>query len=152
MKKTLLSALAFALILGGCVTTGPVKDPTYVEVVETGKEKDLAFDLAMRWMSQAFRSAKSAIEYYDKGSGTINAKGYVTVPGGLGIPVSVRFALVVDIKDDRARLSFTALGVTSSGSTTESPVYPPIFEAFQSEAFEMVLDFKKAVGSATNDW
>lgn len=155
--KNIVFIISIAFVAFGCASTGPVPDPTVVRVIDTRVSAPKAFDLSMRWVAQAFRSFKSVVEYSDKAAGTINAKGTVDVPGGLGLPVQVHFSLIIDLKDNRARLSFTALrvtvtGVTSPGSIQEAPVSPMIFERFVSEAEALANQYAGFMAKEFNDW
>lgn len=156
MKRTLL-LLAVALSMSSCATTQvpPVADPSIEAIIESGVPAADGFDLSMRWVAQAFRSAKSVIEYSDRTAGTISAKGTMTVPGGLGMPVDIRFSLVIDHKDGRARLVYTALEITATTglqSMTSTSIHPKIFEAFEVETNKMTESYRQFLKSSPAKW
>ncbi|MFW1954318.1 DUF4468 domain-containing protein [Acinetobacter guillouiae] len=84
------------------------------EIVEiNGKNKDQIFEDSRVWIAKNFNSANDVIQYADKSSGQIIAKG---ITGLTCLPEmgklqcmgysSIRFAftLIIDVKDNKARL------------------------------------------------
>jgi hypothetical protein len=129
-----LCLLALALALGGCESAPPASDGSYVEVVSHDKAKQEAYALSMRWLSTVFRSSKAAIEYADKEEGTICAKGYMYLGGA-----SCYFALIVDVRDDRSRLSFNAIEMTSESAYF--PVPADALSRFKAQARSMTKEY-----------
>jgi hypothetical protein len=74
----------------------------------TGISKDQIFDKSLRWIAQNFRSAKDVIDYQDKASGSIIAKGIIpNVDYGAMINGDLHFTLTIDCRDGKARYIYT---------------------------------------------
>lgn len=155
MKYTVLCFFLLPLIFSSCATLKQsyVKDKTIIQVVDTGKPKAEAFDLSLRWMAKSFKSAKAVIEYSDKETGTINGKGTMSVPGGLGFPVVVKFAIIIDVKEGRSRLTFEALSMRSgSGNDETTNITEFIYTPYKKEVQAMISDYVSFLQTQTADW
>jgi hypothetical protein len=157
MMKRMVVILLAIMMFTGCASMNPpiVTDTSSVKIVETGKTKDEAFDLSMRWMAQAFKSSKDVIQYSDKSAGTINGKGICTVEGNLGSTIDISFALILDLKDTRTRLSFKALtwSVPSLKSTGEDTQFNQfIFDKFKVRVDEITKSYLDFINSDSTNW
>jgi hypothetical protein len=155
MKRIML-VFAVVILISACATTVPVENTNVIKIVDTGKAKDEAFDLSMRWMTQTFNSAKSVIEYTDKGTGTINGKGRVSVTNGIGVPADIAFSIIIDIKDSKARLSFQSIKYYGDGIIesllSEHPMNQAMQNKFVVKVDEMTESYQKYITTTASDW
>lgn len=127
MKIILLSSI-IAISLSGCISAESLQKKqdiayknslkTYNEVVElNGFNKKQIFDYSKQWIAQSFNSANSVIQYSNENEGKIIGKGNIKFPCTGYIECSayannkIQFTLTIDVKDDKARLSFDDLGI-----------------------------------------
>ena len=155
IKRTQSSMILMLLIfiLFGCTSMPePVKDTVITKIVDTNKPKNENFDLSMKWIAKTFNSAKSVIEYSDKEAGTINGKGDVKI-GNYAIDVFVDFSLVIDVKDQRARLMFTANSYHNAAyPLAQNPIFPEIFDKFKQRVEEINTDYQKYINETNSNW
>jgi hypothetical protein len=98
--------------------TTPVPDARYERVIEVPKlTKKQIFDKSKQWMALTFVSSKKAIEYEDEGAGKIIGNGIAHASSKVVVrsamlgdmpyttPYDVRFSLVEDMKDGKARVT-----------------------------------------------
>jgi hypothetical protein len=73
--------------------------------------KDVIFEKILRWIAENFKSPKSVVDYQDKQTGTILAKGIIIRGpidfGGLINADNFKFTLTVDVREGKARYKFT---------------------------------------------
>jgi hypothetical protein len=118
MKKLML--LIFAVSLFGCAGMEQAKDadkPIELIFDAPGKTKDQLFSATKSWIAETFVSAKAVIDDADKDAGRIIAKGRVVSPckQGMGCLLTkyIAFTLRIDMKDGKARMTFSNLSVIS---------------------------------------
>lgn len=118
MKKIILlfNSLLIAVVIftySGCASSKEAtKEQMTHEYIKEykGITKDQIFDRTMRWISQNFKSAKSVIDYQDKSSGTIIAKGIIPNVNLGGIyDANLSFTLTFDAKENKARFVYDNL-------------------------------------------
>ena len=86
---------------------------TYQQVIDCGSTtKEQLYVLLNYWFTASFNDANSVIKLNDKESGTIIANGYVSdIAGHMGgmnaYDVSIKPIIKVDIKDGKARVTYT---------------------------------------------
>lgn len=78
-----------------------------VVVEEHSQPKDVAFDRMMRWASMNFVSAQDVVQRDDKDSGTIALAGMTDFKRGGIVSFPIRYNMTVDVRDERARFTFT---------------------------------------------
>ena len=125
-KKALFGLAVLAAILGCASAPQPLSSEKniYQEVIEIQKPQNELFISSMKWMTDAFTSAKAVIEYQDKEEGIIIGKGtaQVGIHDGSG-KSSVEFTIRLEVKDNRARVTFKDMSIakaTTSGSYSTS--------------------------------
>lgn len=180
MKKILLVS-AVSLSLLGCATmdrkaaeiveasSNPLKE--YSEIVELkGVPKAKVFDASKQWMARSFKSANNVIQYADAGTGTIIGKGNIKYPcQGFGDCLQyekgiVNFTLTIDTKDDKAKVSFSDIGISvpttvTGGVRFEAKEGVPVWEEAPKKAVTeklkaIIADYKSNVikYQADNNW
>ena len=93
-------------------------DRVHQVTIDTGRDQASAYRVANKWLVDMFRSAEAVIEYQDKAEGVI--KGKATFPNisiidfrdsvaVIGNFISVRCTITVEVKDNRARVSFDGM-------------------------------------------
>ena len=112
-KEAVLVLVVLAAILG-CESVPPLspENNIYQEVVEVTKPQGELFLSSMKWMTDAFTSAKAVIEYQDKEEGIIIGKGSakVDVFGGGGRS-TVEFTIRLEVKENKARITFKDMSI-----------------------------------------
>jgi hypothetical protein len=159
MKKV-LSLLGIALLLTGCSTIheASVTDQ-YQKIVEIPKGKGPLYDASMLWITGSFASAKTEIQYSDKESGIISCLSTVENNfGGLGDNI-VSFKLLVEIKDNRVRLTFSDVRniYNDSDSSHISIALDPKLSGnswnnFMIWADKTISDYQQFVSKNDPDW
>jgi hypothetical protein len=142
----LIPFLLCCALLVGCAATrqaSPEQRKPIVEIVEHSYEQGVAFDKAKRWAAQAFNSANDVIQEEDDERGTLVMKGIHRVNrAGVGIPVS--YALTLDVRTEKMRLTFrpgeatNGSGLTEAGAEQLKELYfgslkPEVVNAVESE-------------------
>jgi hypothetical protein len=118
--------------------------------VNTGSSSCFRFSIN----ATAPNSAKAVIQYSDKEAGTINAKGIVVVFGLFGIPMSINFSLIIDVKDSQARLTFKALSVETTVGTNHNTVAvnSGMAAKFKEQADAMTKDYEQFMKETKSGW
>lgn len=121
----------------------------------TDIKKDDLFDRSIKWITQNFRSGKEVIDYQDRTSGVIIAKGIIPDVdfGGL-INGKLGFTLTMDMKDNKAKFSFTNLRPINSlngDELTGISQTERVHLAAKKEFDKLVNDMFKAMSTKT-DW
>jgi hypothetical protein len=158
MKKFFISIILSSLFLS-CMSS-PAKLPAdqliIQKIISSEKTKNQIFDSCMEWITKNFRSAKAVIQYQDKNEGKIICKGYTVIKYGMGIPADTYFTLSIEMKDNKARITFedAYMIVNISNSKNESPIdneftfnecYKPVVE-------EMIFSLEKTINQKKEDW
>ena len=179
--KNLVLVGALGLSLVGCAaidnkaasivkaSENPLKE--YSEVIDIqNMPKEKIFDASKQWLAKAFKSSNNVIQYADVSSGTIIGKGNMAYPcQGFNDCLqyegaSVHFTLTIDTKDNKAKLSFSDLSVSTPTTYTggvrfEAKDNLPIWEDKPKEAVKQKLriitkEYKASIESGKNssDW
>jgi hypothetical protein len=153
-----LSLITLLLAIGCATPTQTTKFATEQElkhesvVTFPGITKQVAFDRAMKWIANNFKSAKSVIEYQDKESGSIVGNG--TIPAGqlsflwIKEPVRLTFTMNVDIRDSKMRIKFRNLAIiVGTGDPSPLPNDGPAHRAAQGKFDVIVRDLTDFISS-----
>ena len=114
MKKIfiiILSSIIISLIIS-CAGQQPLpKSKLYNQKIidVPGQTKDILFEKSLKWMAQAFNSSSDVIQYKDKTNGEIIGKGSILVSYTY-TPVKTNFTLLIEIKDEKVRITFKDIG------------------------------------------
>lgn len=113
MKHFKIIFLLFAtLLVHGCAVTTIITKSTPVDSVVNvdNISKDVLFVRANNWMVDAFKNAKSVIQFTDKDSGSISGRyllGNISAASQFG-PASDAYATIkIRVKDGAAKISIT---------------------------------------------
>lgn len=131
MKRTNVLTLLLTIIMFGCVTMperASVEELTIRRVANVpGFSKNQLFDKSKMWLAESFVSSQDVIQYENKEEGTIIGKG--SIPhyrrSGLVGPVRVgnlRFTLVINMKDDKIRVTIKDIYVMNFTYGRETPL------------------------------
>jgi hypothetical protein len=107
-KAYRLAALFVAVLIIGCASSGVVPEEAteIVNIVQTGKPADDAFDLSMKWVCENYISENNGVmKYSDKNKEMIAME--ARMPGG-GL-TDIEYRMSIEIKDSRARLTYKLL-------------------------------------------
>lgn len=179
--KNLVLVGALGLSLVGCAamdkkaasiveaSKNPLKE--YSEIIDVqDMPKEKIFDSSKQWLAKAFKSSNNVIQYADASSGTIIGKGNIKYPcqgfndclqyeGGI-----VQFTLTIDTKDNKAKLSFSDLSVSTPTTYTggvrfEAKDNLPIWEEKPKQAVTeklrvIVKEYEASIknGKSSSDW
>ena len=152
--KSISILLSVTLIMGcaGTLTTAE-KDFEYQQVYEVSGGKDTLFSKSLQWLAQTYTDSKEVIEYEDKEAGKIIGRGATQVmynPLGISpIMLNIRYSIKIDLKDNKARITFTNI------YNPQSPA-APIFVDTRDRLipkFEMLTeDYHKFLTSDDDNW
>lgn len=179
--KNLVLAGALGLSLVGCAAMDKKaasiveasKNPLteYSEIIDVqGMPKEKIFDSSKQWLAKTFRSSNNVVQYADATSGTIIGKGNIKYPcqgledcmlyrGGI-----VQFTLTIDTKDDKAKLSFSDLSLSTPTSYTggvrfEAKDNLPIWEETPKQVVTerlrtVIKEYEASIknGKSSDDW
>jgi hypothetical protein len=118
-----LVGFVFVSLFAGCVSFEKVADPNaeISKVYDVALTKDEIYDLALQFIAENFKSAKSVLEYQDKEAGRIIGNGTTSINDGfMGRPAS--FTMVIDIKDGRYRVSYKSLEYQAATQVPWGPI------------------------------
>jgi hypothetical protein len=115
--------LAFALVFNGCASYEKVADQNseISKIYDIELSKDEIFDGSLQFIAENFTSAKSVIEYQDRDAGRIIGNGSTKVSDGL-MDRDATFTMVIDIKDNRYRVSFRSLQYKAGTAIPWGPI------------------------------
>jgi len=146
MRKSMLLCL-ISLFIISCVTA-PAEKLQKQEVLDIpGMSKEQIFNKSNQWLAEKFGSANAIIQYKDLKEGKIIGK-IITPVSKFLVTFNFNTTLLIDIKDNKSRLSFEAHDVTIVTSG-EVPTTRPIYG--ESEA-EMAQDSFKPVKDSYSDY
>jgi hypothetical protein len=142
-----LFSLLALLALTGCSSMPDAEVPElYRKVVDVPKSKADLFEVSLRWMERGFRSADSAIEEKNDGTGLIRARvkarGHFSAIG----ESEISFDLSIEVKDYKARLGFSNIRGSSSRLGGKSWPY------FAAWADDLISDYRKFSISTDSSW
>lgn len=159
MRKIALALSIAALVLIGCETAGsaPAAMTEIVKVLPTGKPAAEGFDLTMQWMNRYFVSAKNVIQYSDKAAGMVTGKASTVVNKTPFGEAEVIYTLSIEVKDNKARLTFNAVELISQvyGSKyapSKMAVNQASFDLFTMNAEMLADDYVEFVQTHTASW
>jgi len=109
MKKILL-VLVIGILATSCFTKNKipeVQEEPQIEIIidSLGLTKDEIYSKVNSWFVENFNSAESVIEYQDKDAGRIMGKYVYDYSTGMGYKGWVRQTIVIDMKDNKIRVS-----------------------------------------------
>lgn len=128
--KSLFSIVLVAFltsITSGCQTAQPVPDSekTVVKVFSSpALSKEKIYTGSKIWIAENFRSAKAVLEYESKEDGVLIGNGSMNFPAADSMDLAikgdwvVRFTMRVDIKDEKFRLTFTNITISTPAKAT----------------------------------
>ena len=145
MKKT--SLLLIAIV--GCVSFEPVPEEELFHqvVINTYRDKESGYRIANEWLVDKFVSAESVIEYQDKDEGVLKGKGVTRH--------QVMFTLMIEVKEDRARITFSQMRLKSSGDALVDLMVPydrDIHNRFIQWADESIAELESRMKEPDSDW
>lgn len=111
----------------GCAAAMPAQeqDMTYQAVITLpGQTKDVIYEKSRQWIASSFKSGKAVLEYENRQEGIIMGNGSMPRPASsinLTGGGTVSFSMKEEVKDGKARITFTNLMVNSAVSY--SPVH-----------------------------
>ncbi len=119
MKK-LFTVISVIIALMGCTSTHPVKqeDKSFDKVVEvSGFTKDQIYVASKLWLAQQFATTKDIIEIDNQEVGILLSNGSTTYPCDKTVCIAtaswrVKFAMRIDMKDDKFKMSFSNINLT----------------------------------------
>lgn len=160
MKGLLFGGLIALLV--GCATmsdsAGPVPDQ-YQKIIPVQKQKDALFNASMLWIAESFRSAKAVVQYSDKESGVISGLATATDNfGGIG-STTVEFKFLIEVKNNKARLTFSNYHNLYDNSTSgrlAASLDPKLtahnWKYFAEWADNVFLNYEHFVAGANSNW
>ncbi len=126
----------------------PQNEVVYQEVIEiSGKTKEELYENSLKWMAEIFNSSKAVIQYQNKDNGEIIGKGILPVKYTFA-PVNTNFTLIIEIKDEKIRMTFKDMGFDNSMPFNNNNQ----LDAFKSAAFDMVYSLQKYNKITRSDW
>lgn len=161
MRNYVLVMLSIFLVLSGCATNPAITNSTtYFDVVEVNgvSSADLFVKINL-WFVDAFKSAKSVIEFSDKDAGVIKGKYLFEGFGGQwASPYDCESTLTIETKDGRYRISFAqpyiyyySMDRSKRGKVT--PVHSEEFAAQIIEEWKKLADnLKLSLSTQSSDW
>ena len=109
MKKVILFILFSIIVISfiGCASLGevPEEERTFQKIYDLEMSKNEIYDKSLYWMAETFVDSKAVIEVRDKENGKIIGKGIMKY-FILGVKKLVRYTMIIDIKEDKLRLTF----------------------------------------------
>jgi hypothetical protein len=102
-----LWVFALALVFVGCASYEKVanQDTEISKVCDIDLSKDEIYDGSLQFIAENFTSAKAVLEYQDRNAGRIIGNGSAKISDGV-MDRPATFTMIVDIKDNRYRVSF----------------------------------------------
>lgn len=156
MKKTvtmLALAMLFTLLVG-CASTPPVNEPPYQQIFEIpGKDKATLYSVSLQWIAKSFRSAQKVIQVSDKDSGMIVCRG--SLPGSVLslLAESVDFLMNIEVKDGKARMSFSDVSSTVNFENASSKaILSPQDKRLKASFDGIFADYQKYLTEQNGDW
>ena len=103
--------LGFLLIIFLLISNVAFSDELqYQKLIETKLAKDDGYSATLKWFAVTFKSAKAVIQVSDKESGLISGNGAIPNVGFFNA-FTLNFTLTIDLKDDKARMTFTQIAI-----------------------------------------
>lgn len=166
MKRITLGIVLWISILAlhGCVsmpTAEEIQQNAYKgesQVVDFSNiDKSKIFDASKIWIAKRFTSANNVIQYSDKEKGTIIGKGNFSLkcPDGVGglecmayTSTRAEFTLTIDIKDNKARLTFSDVHQAVNNYPFFDEKSKP---AVIKQISELIADYKQDIEKQQNN-
>lgn len=138
-----------ALTLAGCATVEQMPPLLISEVVpvEGRSASQLCAD-ARDWAVFTFKDSKSVIQVFDAERGKMIGNGMMSVYV-LGSPISVKFTMSVECRDERIRASFSDYATSYMGQDNPLVVEGP--GKLQSQAAEKTKGLISSLGAYLRD-
>ena len=156
MRKFILSLIGLLFI--GCVSMSNLKPiDTNKQFQKTIENIDLSkseiFKKTLQWLAKSYNDSKEVIEFKDESSGKIIGRGSGSVVFNLTaiapIIVNIRYTLTIEIKDNRARMTFSNFTSTDIGGGI------PMMDNYlklEPKLIAAVDDYKKYLNTKDEDW
>jgi predicted ATP-dependent protease len=110
MIQKVIVGLVACFVISGCASmpkTVPVEERQLQRVYDVPNlSKDQIYSKTLSWMAETYNSSKHVIELQDKESGRIVGNAITTFNSWIGIPLSYRYTISVDTKDNKIRVQF----------------------------------------------
>ena len=157
-----LIILAAALAIGGCAHE-PGRKPAAAEELTIrkvwevpGLTKDKLFDAANSWVGGSFSNDVDVIQYANRREGVVVGKTFIPYqqPDYIGLKdrFDLRFTIMVEVKDNKVRTTFTNLHLFSLKSI--GTIYESDIKIIRSRLHKQVEDWigSLTVGEKDKDW
>lgn len=156
MKRYAILALAvtFMIVIVGCATPKVVPpEERHVQYIidAPGKSQAEIYRLCNEWMVKTFKSAEAVIQYQDKEEGIIVGKGQIIMDHPLG-PQWVWVTLTLEMKDDRARMTFEDMYIEGGMGVRVEMENEPLMELFKSSSNQLRADLESYINKKPEDW
>lgn len=150
-KRPLVLLVPFLFIFS-CATahkenssTSTIQLPIESVVQLAGKSQKEIYLSSKRWIAESFSSAKAVTQLDSPESGEILLKGYMQDGpiGGLGLPVPVDFTLLIEMKDGKARLTFSDIWLNMGPQFPRREITSPrMISEFKSKTENIVAKYQ----------
>ncbi len=140
MKKLILGIFVIISIFGCAgMETIPEAQRSHEQTYDVpGLNKDQLFDKTLAWMAETFVSSKAVIELKDKENGKIIGNGVTSIFNGL-ITFDVSYTLIIDIKNNKIRMTFKNLQAKDIGPITTKLVMDKCLIEFQKLGDKLIF-------------
>jgi len=173
MKTRFLLIAATGALIAACTTTSnvvPMDDRVHQVTIDTGRDQASAYRIANEWLVDMFRSAEAFIQYQDKAEGVIKGKatfpgiwtsdkGAMSLKGALSLKgtMSIKCTITVEVKDNRARVSFDGMEavpiISDNIFAILAAVYSqPAHDAFVEYADALVVTLQDDMLRDSDEW
>lgn len=111
----LFAILTAAILSAGCAAAQDTSPPLVVGGVHdvSGLTQREICNRARDWVALTFRDSKAVIEVFDAEQGKLIGKGAAVIHGYAATPFTIRFTLMIECKDGRARSTFSSFTAIS---------------------------------------
>jgi hypothetical protein len=124
MKKVFILLVFFGVcgLFLGCESVQLTKENLTKQIVVDfpGMKKDAIYKKTLEWIATSFGSGKEVIEYQNKDDYKIIGNIKTAIPGGLGLTFMAGSSMTIEVKDDKARITY--LLKTTSGPDWTRPI------------------------------
>jgi hypothetical protein len=153
-------AFALLLTLSSCmnIRMATKEQMTHQHIAQpAASSREVVFERAMKWIALNFKSAKQVIDYSDKASGSIIAKGIIPrVDYGASVNGDLHFTLSIDIKEDgKMRFSYGGVEMWADNIFGGAPIRVGDTEGVHAAArreFAKLNDQMVAAVNSANDF
>jgi len=158
--KYIIITLVSVLFIGCAGSLTQLPDDTIIQSVIDleDKTKDELYVKSMEWLSKTFNESKSVIDYQDKEAGTIIGNGAIQHFYSMIINGQVLFAVKLELKDNRARITlsnFMANIIGTSGPPVTRAIMQSEYDAAKPNLDKLVSNYEiymKSTSTSNDDW